>query len=240
MNVIFDQDRSNLIKQAAQTLENLFIENKDKHILFLTSGGSSFDLLVPLNISGKEYNISIGVLDERFSASTAINNFAQLTATEFFRKSNNSFEEILDTKFIDGEVLEIFADRFGALLRNWKIKFTDGIIISTVGIGPDGHISGIMPFPENEQVFNNLFVNTPNWVIGYDAEGKNPYPQRATTTIPFLKNEIDFTISYITGDGKKKALKDVLAASGKLNETPARVLSEMKNVTVFTNINTED
>lgn len=240
MNVIFNQDKNSLIRQAAQMLEGLFAENKDKHILFLSSGGSSFDLLTPLNILDKGYKISIGVLDERFSASTAINNFAQLAVTEFFRKSKNVFEEVLDTSFREEEVLETFADRFGGLLREWKMKYADGIIIVTAGIGPDGHVSGIMPFPENEQEFNRLFINTPNWVIGYDAAGKNPYPLRATTTIPFLKNEIDFTISYITGDGKKKALKEILAVSGKLNEVPARVLSEMKNVTVFTNINTED
>ncbi|MFI5265345.1 MAG: 6-phosphogluconolactonase [Candidatus Levyibacteriota bacterium] len=240
MRVIFEQDKNTLIKQTTQVLENLFTENKDKHILFLTSGGSSFDLLAQLTCSNKGYKISIGVLDERFNASSAINNFAQLAATEFFRKSSNLFEEVLDTRFIDGEILEMFTNRYETLLRNWKAKFPEGIIIATVGMGPDGHVSGIMPFPENEPMFHSLFVETPHWVIGYDAGGKNPYPQRATTTIPFLKNEIDFAVACITGDGKKAALKRVMAASGKLNETPARVLLEMKNVTVCTDINTED
>ena len=47
------------------------------------------------------------------------------------------------------------------------------------------------------------------WVTSYDAEGKNPYPLRATTTLTFLKI-IDHPIVYIIGNNKKTALCSVI------------------------------
>lgn len=244
MKVIVEKDKIKLLEQATKELKNIL--SQDKHILFLTSGGSAFDLLKNLEISSR--NISIGVLDERYSIDPAVNNFSQLQATEFFQKREKMFDKILDTKVLDGESLEDFADRFDSLLKKWKEQNPDGIIVSTMGMGADGHTSGIMPHPENELVFEGLFNDPRKWVVGYDAGDKNPYPERATTTLAFLKNEIDFAVVYVVGEGKKDALVRVMAENGTLAETPARlamrsvagrparVFHEMKNVSLFTDI----
>lgn len=234
MKIIAEQEKPRLIQQATQELENLLNENSHKHVLFLTSGGSSFDLLINLKIPR---NVSIGVLDERYSEDSMVNNFAQLKNTGFFKRSEKLFEQILDTSVHKEENLEQFASRFESLLKGWKAQFPKGVIIATVGMGPDGHVSGIMPYPENEVMFESLFNDPRNWVAGYDADDKNQYSKRATTTLPFLRDHIDYAVAYISGENKREALSRVLAEEGKLNETPARILHEMKNATLFTDMN---
>lgn len=234
MKVVVERDKPKLIKQATQELANLFNENKDRHVLFLTSGGSSFDLLTSLQVPTK--HISIGVLDERYSTNSAINNFTQLKNTDFFKRSKDVFEQILDSSVHKGESLEEFAHRFESLLRNWRRRFPEGVIVATVGMGPDGHVSGIMPYPESEVLFQGIFNDPRRWVIGYDAGNKNQYHERATTTLPFMKKNIDFAIAYISGENKKDALSRVLAEEGRLNDTPARILHEMRDVAIFTDI----
>ena len=106
-----------------------------------------------------------------------------------------------------------------------------------MGMGPDGHTAGIMPFPEDENRFDVLFQNSEKWVVGYDAEEKNQYPLRVTTTIPFLRM-VDYALLYCVGENKKEALKRVLADGGVYAETPARVIREMATTHIVTDIKT--
>ena len=69
----------------------------------------------------------------------------------------------------------------------------------------------------------------------YDAEDKTPIPLRVTATLPFLR-EVDGAIVYAVGDQKAEALQKVVAHEGTLFSTPARVLKQMKSVTLFTDI----
>jgi len=73
------------------------------------------------------------------------------------------------------------------------------------------------------------------WLGGYDAKERNEYPQRATITLPFLR-EIDHSVMYMVGMEKKDALSRMLNAKGMLFETPARIVHEMKEVHIFTDI----
>jgi 6-phosphogluconolactonase/glucosamine-6-phosphate isomerase/deaminase len=102
-------------------------------------------------------------------------------------------------------------------------------------MGPDGHTSGIMPYPENPDYFYKTFDNTDQWIVAYDANAKNQYPQRVTTTFPFLRM-IDYSIFFVTGENKKNAFQRVLSNSAPLHETPATIIQSMKNVFVFTDI----
>ena len=130
--------------------------------------------------------------------------------------------------------MEVFAKRFEEALGNWKEEHPGGRVVITQGVGQDGHTLGIMPYSKDPDTFQELFEGK-SWVRGYDAEGKNEYPVRVTITLPFLRM-VDHSVSYITGKEKKDALSFMLSAKGTLFETPARIVHEMKDVHIFTDI----
>lgn len=234
MQIVQNSSIEELKRQAGQTLQELFTENLKKPILFLTSGGSALAILENVKIPEGSH-ISIGVLDERYSEDPTINNFTQLKNTQFFQRSENLFEHILDTSVEKSESLEDFAERFESMLRAWMVENHNGVIVSTIGMGPDGHVSGMMPFPEDSSRFETLFNDGHKLVIGYDAGKKNQYSKRATTTMEFMRR-IHHAVVYISGEAKKEAWKRLMVDSGTLNETPARILREMEDVKVFTDL----
>ncbi len=229
MNVVTHKDKKALLLKAAADLQSFFLKNTHASILFLSSGGSSFELLNYLD--SIPLNLSVGVVDERYSTDPAINNFAQFEKTEFFKKYELQFKSILDTKVQNEESLEEFARRYEELLRNWKTANPEGIIVTTLGVGPDGHISGINPSKRSD--FDSLFVNTDKWVVSY--ESSLVPPMRATTTFPFLR-QIDYAVSVVTGENKKDALSKIMKKNGSLSETPGRILRELKIANLFTDI----
>jgi 6-phosphogluconolactonase/glucosamine-6-phosphate isomerase/deaminase len=218
-------------KKASAHLKYLLQENKDTEILLLLSGGSALTILggIQKDLSRKT---TISVLDERFAKDPRINNFSQITQTKFYSLAKNKDCGFIDTRVKNGESHSDHAERFERDLREWKSTYPNGIIVATQGIGEDGHTSGIMPFPENPELFDSLF-NGKSWVISYDAGEKNPFPFRSTTTLTFLRI-IDHSIVLAVGDSKKAALEKALSSTGSISESPARIIQEMKNVVLFT------
>ncbi|HLL60700.1 MAG TPA: 6-phosphogluconolactonase [Candidatus Nitrosocosmicus sp.] len=232
---IYHNSDTNLVTSAAiEAINDSLQRNKRNSILFLVSGGSALPLLDEIKSDFLGPHITISVLDERYSEDLSINNFAQLIQTNFYQSALEKECEFIDTRPKD-ETLEELAERFDASLKLWKKNNHQGVVIATQGIGPDGHTSGIMPFPEDPKAFHTLFEQEDIWVVGYDAGGKNQYPLRVTTTIPFLRNQIDEAIIYAGGGNKRAALENVFL-NGQLSETPARVIKEMKHISLFTTV----
>ncbi len=188
--------------QISKYIKKARAENKT--ILFLTSGGSAFLILEYIKEAALGPDITIGVLDERFDPTNEANQFSRLKDTTFYNTALGKSCKFIDSSVNKWQTLEELAKEFENSLRLWKKGNPDSMIISTIGMGPDGHTSGIMPFPEDPPRFNELFKGK-DWVTSYDAEGKNPYPLRVTTTLTFLKT-IDHPIVYIIGNDKKTAL----------------------------------
>lgn len=230
-----DRDVTVVRKKARETLIDLLVERKDRAVLFLVSGGSALDLLTDMPGDCISVHTTIGVLDERFSTDPMANNFALLEKTDFFQKGKTAGAHSIDTRPHEGEGIEGLAMRFEAVLRSWCTLHPDGAIIITQGIGPDGHTAGIMPFLENEDLLRELFLDDSHWVRGYDAGTKNQYPLRVTTTLSFLKL-VDYSIVYCVGENKREALSRVYAKEGSLAQTPARIIREMKEVGIFTDL----
>lgn len=226
MKIIENKDKSKLRQLATSELSSLIKKNNDKPILFLTSGGSSIELLENLQVDHPK--LSIGVLDERYSTDPTANNFAQLLETSFYKENEKHIEKVLDTRVKDRETLEELSQRFEDLLKTWKENNPSGIIIATLGVGPDGHISGINPHADN-----TLFNNERSWVVGYESTLKPAF--RVTTTFPFLRL-IDYGVSFVTGENKKEAFTRILSDEGNISDTPGRILHEMRNVILFTDI----
>lgn len=204
-------------RNRAREILNTLLSDTQEPTLLLCSGGSSLELVDGLAL--KNY-ITVSTLDERYSIDSSINNFSQLM-------NHVKAPKFIDTRIKAGESFEEFTERFERELREWKEKNPNGRVVITQGMGQDGHTAGIMP--------HTVCDDEEKWVIGYDAKEKNEYPLRVTTTFTFLRL-VDYSIAYITGEKKKEALLRLLAEEGTLEETPARIMREMKNVKIFTDI----
>jgi 6-phosphogluconolactonase/glucosamine-6-phosphate isomerase/deaminase len=132
--------------------------------------------------------------------------------------------------------LEEAAKAFEEALRTWKKEHPTGRIIITQGIGSDGHTAGIMPYPGEGMLFDGSFDDKTRWVAAYDAGNKSSLPKRITVTLPFLRHMVDVSIVLASGSEKLPALKRTLAPNGSLSETPARIIGEMREVLLFTEL----
>jgi 6-phosphogluconolactonase/glucosamine-6-phosphate isomerase/deaminase len=205
--------------------------------LLLLSGGSALNLLHGLEIKNLGPHITLTVLDERFSQDVMANNFAKISHTLFYHHALELGVNFIDTRPDPQESLEQLTARFEASLFGWAKKHPEGKIIATMGIGFDGHTSGIMPYPENPELFAKYFENKDHWAAGYDAGlDKTEYALRVTTNMPFLRNAVDFAVVYVTGEKKIAAFQHAVAETGSLSATPARIIREMKQVRVFSDI----
>jgi 6-phosphogluconolactonase/glucosamine-6-phosphate isomerase/deaminase len=229
-------DQPTLKAYAARQLTHLLDTYPTQPILLMLSGGSSVGLLQFVDPAALNNNTTISVLDERWSREPNVNNYLLMTQTDFYHASLKQGARWIETIPQSNETPEQCAARFEKNIRKWKHDHVDGVVIITLGIGPDGHTSGILP-NDNPAVFRNLFDTNDLWVRGYDAgKEKNQYPKRITVTFPFLR-QVDHAISYVSGENKQRALQKTLAARGEdIHLTPARIVHEMKDVEITTDI----
>lgn len=220
---------------AGEALNNLLLENSQIPILLLLSGGSAFSLLDYVNAKNTGEHLTVAMLDERFSADEKINNFAQLQKTDFYALAFAAGSNFFGSLPRPGETLDNLARRMENNLRQWHAENPKGIILATLGMGPDGHTAGIFPFPENPEKFRQLFESQ-NWTAAYDAQNNNLHGLRITATVEFFKL-IDFGLVYVCGEEKEPKLKELL--TGKIlatNLLPANAWHEVGQVKIFTDL----
>lgn len=104
-------------------------------------------------------------------------------------------------------------------MHEWFAGHPEAFSIALLGIGEDIHIAGMMRGQED------LF-NGPEWVKEYDAKA-GTFPRRRTVTNTFLTEKVDSAIVYAVGPEKNYALSH-------LQDGPARILFQMKDVHLFT------
>lgn len=227
---------NNPLNEAAQKLNSIFAHVGHKPVLFLVSGGSSLQLLDHIKLQDVPPQLTIAPLDERYSSDPTENNMAQIMSTTFYTSLKEAVKWI-DTRVRANETQSMLATRFNQELQNWLAQNPDGEIIATIGIGPDGHVSGMMPYPENPKLFETLFMpsNSAELVTAYDAQQKNQYPLRVTTNMHLLR-KINHSVIFAAGNNKREALARLVSDTGTLAETPARILREMSNTHLYTDI----
>lgn len=234
MNIYKARNKEGAMRGAIRGLNVCLKGVKKNPVLLMVSGGSSLELLDGIEIRNVGKHVTITALDERVSADPAVNNFSQIVETEFYKKAERKGIDYIDTRVHNNISLRRFAKKFERGLKAWRKKHPKGKIMCTQGVGEDGHTAGILPYPENPRRFQRLFEKQHQWVVGYKAtEEKSEYAKRVTVTLPFLRKEVDCGVAYATGAKKRKAIRLVSAKRGSLAETPARVLREMKNITLF-------
>ena len=234
LEIFRQNDKNSAAAEAGEYLNAALAENKKSPILLLLSGGSALNILEYVGESALGANLSITMLDERFSEDANINNFAQLQKSDFYKDAFNVEASFFGTLPRPGETAENLRTRWDKNFKNWREENPTGLIIATLGMGADGHTAGIFSFPEDPDKFQKLFLSE-NWTVAYNTDNKNKFPERLTTTLTFLKL-IDFGFAYVCGADKKDKLDKLTSANIKTAELPAAVWREMKNVKVFTDI----
>lgn len=229
LEVIIEKSGKETVKKLGADLGVYLANAKEKNIpiLFLSSGGSALSVLdfISSNVFGKY--LTIGMLDERYDETNENNNFTQLTHTEFYKKAKDRGCEFIDTRVQNEQSAEMLANYFEEMLVGWREDNPKGEIIATVGVGIDGHTSGMMPHPENQELFKEFFEGD-RWVVLYNATEKNPFPHRITTTITFLKI-IKKIFVLMLGEKKAKIflrMKENIPSA----EMPAQVLKKLSGV----------
>ena len=225
---------------ATQKLNGILSEalQTQKPILLLLAGGSSLGLLEGASAENLDGRVTIAPLDERYSENPDENNMAQIMQTDFYQRARDNGVATIDTRVMAGETQAELTDRFNLALNNWFQKNPDGVVVATVGIGADGHVSGMIPFPENPEKFSELFANTDETklVVAYDATGKNPHPLRVTTTIHLMK-KIHKAVVYVVGENKREAVIKFTDPAAVASQIPAVILKEIPaEVFLFTDL----
>ena len=229
-----------LARRAGAALGSILKEFAEEPLLLLCSGGSALKILEYVVFEEEDpfpESIVITVLDERFTNVEEDSNFVQLLKTTFFKEMDSRGALVIDPRPEKGEKLDVAAHRFGGYIGEWMKLNHSGKIVITQGMGADGHTAGIFPYPEDLMHFKDMFVDTDHLVTGYTVDpSKNEHTLRVTATLKFLIDYVDYSIAYISGEGKREALQRVLDNDEPYYKTPARVFSSIKNVTIFTDI----
>ncbi len=218
---------------AGKKLSQLLFLKKDISILLLLSGGSSLELLECADPFFCGSNVTISVIDERVNQEES--NFNKLSKTSFFKNSLLSGSSYIHPVNTKDDTPDSVANRFGEAILSWMKRNPSGVIIATLGMGDDGHIAGIMPFPESKSRFDELFDNEHTYIRGYDAGAKSKFPLRVTSTLSLLRR-ITHAVVYISGEAKKPALEHVLKKDVSLSEMPAVILHDLSSVDLYTDI----
>lgn len=205
--------------KLANSLENALSSNKK--ILLLLSGGSNLKILdqIPKGLLDNK-NITIYVLDERFSSDPSLNNSLQI------KEKGININLTVPT---DQESLQDFTSRFNNELRLWLDQNPVGEVISTLGMGPDGHMAGISPMPEDQKKFDETF-NQDKLVIGYTG---NLSPAERVTVSPAFLARINLFIALIAGESKREAFKHFVNRNTKPNVHPIQLLHEFLGKTII-------
>lgn len=225
----------NPAEKAGEFISAQFAINFGRPILFVIAGGSSFSVLDHIDPEYLGTNITVVMTDERASEELDVNNFAQLQATHFYNKLVEHDAYCISTELYPGETSGELRDRYDRELKKWKKDFPNGIIIALYGIGEDGHTAGLIPGAYSKKDFDARYDGE-RMAEEYDAKEKSAFRHRVTTTFSFARDMVDIGVFYVAGASKKDALKRVLAEKGDVHDTPARIMNEMKDANVFTDI----
>lgn len=235
MIIHHDTSQKKVKENATQQLNTLLVEHSATPVLLLLSGGSALQLIDEIDLTSLSKTTMISVLDERIG-SDENSNFYQLMQTVFYREAQKQGVQFFDVRAKEGENEKDAALRLQKMFRMLLKMMPTTTIIATVGVGPDGHTAGVMPYPDELDFFTETFDTKNDWIVGYDAGTKNSYPKRVTVSLSFLRDHIDYAIAYATGENKKESLQKLIAEEGSLAQTPARILREMKNVHLYTDV----
>lgn len=216
--------------EAGHALSSALLRHKAHPILLMLSGGSAFEMLAYVDTEVLGPHLTLSVLDERYATDPHVNNFAQLSQTDFYARATASGAGVVSTEVRSQTSIEL-SEEWMRALYTWKREHPDGVVLATMGIGDDGHTAGMFP-----QVTEADFSGE-SLVVSYSVpEGIHQYRERITTTFTFLTEWVDEAIVYAAGEGKKGVLAKLEKGESSPEEMPACIMHEMQSVKLYTDI----
>jgi 6-phosphogluconolactonase len=215
MKCIFSEDWEQGTNDLAARLRKELAAGK--RMLWMVCGGSNIAASVKVMdmISEEESEkLAIFLTDERYGElDHASSNARQLREAGFHPK-----QAVFIPMLADGLSLSETAERYTQALQA-AIEHAD-VIVAQFGIGPDGHIAGILP--------NSPASKSTDWVTGYDAP---PYI-RITQTFDALRH-ISVAYAMAFGADKHEALVRLRDETVPLEEQPSQILKELPEAFVY-------
>jgi len=190
-----------------------------KHVLWLISGGSNIAIstaaMQALPVDDTK-NLAIFLTDERYGAVGHLDSNAKQLLDAGFQTKEAVFVPTLAPGFSLEETRERYAQASQRAFEHADV------IIAQIGIGPDGHIAGILP--------HSPAVDANGWVAAY----KTPTYTRVTLTFDALRH---VSVAYVMafGDEKKPTLTQLRDKILPLAEQPAQFLKELPEVYLYNN-----
>lgn len=196
--------------------EVLYTITDRRTVLYLSGGSTPKALYKKLAKEEIIYPGAAGQVDERFGPPF------HLTSNQLMMRESGilRYFEILDIPYyaiLGGKERRLTADEYDQKFRELNAVYPKSIAI--MGIGDDGHTSGIAPNREN---FKNPIFNESrkNLLVSEFDDSNGPFKERVTTT--FLGLEMyDMMIVMVFGSSKQNAL-DLMFSDGLETEIPAR------------------
>jgi 6-phosphogluconolactonase/glucosamine-6-phosphate isomerase/deaminase len=188
-----------------------------KKTLWFVSGGSNVHASVSIMNSLPDElteQLSVLLIDERYGLpGHQDSNYKQLHDAGFEHKQS-TFIPVL----AEGLNMLETAQRYAEVVER-ALDHAD-IVLSQLGIGADGHVSGILP--------DSPAVNAPGLVTSYSSD---PYA-RITTTFDALRR-IDADYSFVFGPDKQAMLARLMNEAVPLEKQPSQILKELPEAYVY-------
>lgn len=193
--------------------------DKDRHVLWLVSGGSAIAVATEarqlLGQLSPNKRLTVGMIDERFvPVGHQDSNWTQLLQSGFDGSGIQAYP-MLEA----GVNVEDIAAAYGTLLEGLLAQAD--YRIGLFGVGADGHTGGLLP--------HNPLMHGNEQLVGHF---KGPDYERITVT-PSLIHKLDDIIVFVLGQQKWPAITAMLQ-KGPIEEIPARVLTETGKTILFT------
>ncbi|MEO8863093.1 MAG: 6-phosphogluconolactonase [Candidatus Saccharimonadales bacterium] len=205
---------------STEDLKQCLLSNlgERKQVIWLVPGGSNIGLSVaviqaiPVELRA---NLTIMQTDERYGVyDHKDSNWLQLRDAGFDATGAN----VITILTPDNLSLQDTSSRYSQLIEdNFR---EDTYIIGQFGIGPDGHIAGILPGTPGT-------ISNEN-VVGYQSDTFT----RITLSVKALLN-IDIAFAFVFGESKFEALNRLSTESLTTSEQPSQLLKQLPEAHIY-------
>jgi 6-phosphogluconolactonase len=207
------------MEEGAAPLQNRLVSELEagKNVVWIVTGGSSIPLSVTVmrNIPDDlTKRLSIYWTDERYGDIGHPDSNALLLEQAGFDPKQARMVNVLAKDLNLEETSEQYALSVAAAFE------AADIVIALIGMGPDGHVCGILP--------GSPAVESDKLVVGYVTETFT----RITLTPKALKMYVDAAYVFAFGEAKKEALANLLVKK-PLSEQPAQILKQLPEAYVY-------
>ena len=120
MEIFHAKTRDDAAEAAGEAINEFLKLHEKNNILMLLSGGSALEAADYIDPELIQDNLTLTVMDERFSADPEINNFAQVQNTSFYEFAKTKDINFIGTLPRPGETLSQISQRFEKALKAWR------------------------------------------------------------------------------------------------------------------------